>query len=103
MSVDDVCATVLPWEERPKSQPPLAACALLICNANRGAKLYVNYDVGCSHDHLAVDANALIAAFDKNERDSGWGATGNGDYGTWIGTRQAASEAGVRAWPSPPK
>lgn len=99
---DDVKADVLPWAERPQTPTPGAVCAALVCHRENGASLYVNESIDCDHAHLAKDANALIAAFERGELDPGWGDLGDGHVGTFITTRAAAAAAGAEGWPSPP-
>ncbi|MBN0975108.1 MULTISPECIES: hypothetical protein [unclassified Gordonia (in: high G+C Gram-positive bacteria)] len=103
MHLDDINAALHPWRDRPKVNTPLAACAALVCNKSEGAKLYVNDEIDCDHIHLVKDVNALVAAFERDELDPGWGELGDGNFGTFIGTRQAATVAGVQGWPSPPR
>lgn len=100
-TVDDVRATVRPWSERPPAPIPGTVCAALVCHRTKGASLYVNDSTNCDHAHLAKDANALIDAFDRDELDPGWGDLGNGYFGTFITTREAAAAAGVQGWSSP--
>ncbi|MBE7194488.1 MAG: hypothetical protein INR66_18670 [Gordonia polyisoprenivorans] len=100
---DDVRATVLRWDERPALREPGAVCALVVCRTDSAAKLYVNDTVQCDHQHLALDANALIDAFAAGDIDGGWDKLANGDFITFIATRQAAREAGQVGWPSPPR
>ncbi|WP_132866568.1 hypothetical protein [Mycobacteroides abscessus] len=100
---DDVRANVRPWSDRPKVPTPGSVCAALVCHREVGASLYVNDGIDCDHVHLAEDANALIAAFERGEIDPGWGDLGGGYVGTFITTRAAAAAAGAEGWPSPPR
>lgn len=99
---DDARAVTLPWSQLPISGVPSGMCAALICNSERDPRLYVNDQVECDHDHLADDANALIDSFNSGDRDDGWGDLGMGDFGTFIGTQDAADATGADAWPAQP-
>lgn len=103
LNENDVNATLMPWNHIRASDLPAETCAVLVCNAAARARLYVNDTIACDHAHLAKDANALIAAFERGEIDGGWGDHGDGNFGTVITTREAARSAGVEGWPSPPR
>ncbi|BCI80838.1 hypothetical protein MTY66_24630 [Mycolicibacterium sp. TY66] len=80
-------------------------CAALFCSERMPHEVYINSEVDCDHQHLAIDVMKLVGAFENRRLDNGWFVKPNGDASTGIATLANVRRAGIPRsyWaPSPP-